>query len=521
MRTALEAAEVGVWDWNIVTGEVAWSGTLERIHGIAPGTFGGSFEAYVADIHPEDRDAVLGAIDAAVTTGGPFVTEYRIAMPDGTVRWVAGRGRVIADASGRPVRMTGSCQDVTRLRGAEESVSELRRELERLSVDLALAHEQLAADRARVEQQQKMELLGRLAAGVAHDFNNVLMIVTCSSELALAQVGPSDPARARLAEIRKAAARGAALTRRLLSFSRLSMPELRVVDVGAAVAAASAMLGRLVHDDVEIVCEADPGPNPVRIDAAQLDHILINLVVNARDAMPDGGRILVETRDLESADPLCCVGADLEPGRYVTLSVTDTGCGMDPATIGRVFDAFFTTKETGRGTGLGLSTVYGLVAEAGGGIQVASTAGLGTTFTVVLPRAEAEGGERDADAGPAREARRSVTLLYEPDAMLRALLREVLEAAGHEVVEARDRREVLDAYDAEPRAVDLVVADAPGLRISPRASVPTLLLTDDPAADGAGAEPDGNVVLVARPVDPDLLLRRAEEALARREDRWS
>jgi two-component system cell cycle sensor histidine kinase/response regulator CckA len=420
---------------------------------------------------------------------------------------------------------------------ADATRRNLAHEVERLTAELARADEALAAERerrhraeeahraaeARARQEQKLAALGRLAAGIAHDFNNVLMVVSASSEMVLGEVDADHPVRARIADVQRAAEHGAALTRRFLSFCRPAAAEPRVVDVNATVADTSAMLARIVGADVELLVRHEADPCPVRIGAGQLDHILVNLVVNARDAMPQGGRIVVETHAIEAAGPIAGVDVDLAPGRYITMSVSDTGCGMDPATLDRIFDAFFTTKATGQGTGLGLSTVHALVREAGGAVQVTSEPGRGTTFTVVLPRSEEEA---DREASAPREGRPSgagTVLLYERDAAVRAVLNEILSMAGYEVLVAGERHEVARICCDAARRIDLIVADAttprPGSRPAAdvaralRPGVPAVLLTDDPDLEVGEIDRTAKTVAVAKPVGINALLQRVQEAL--------
>jgi PAS domain S-box-containing protein len=537
LKTALDAAGVGVWNWNIVTNEVSWSDNLERIHGLAPGTFGGTFEAYLADIHPDDRDSVLGAIERTVSESAEYDVEYRILPPDGSVRWVGGKGRVFHDASGRPVRMTGTCQDVTRRRSAEEDSAALGREIEgrieACAAELARASDRLSAEaaaRLRAEEQlrhaQRMATIGNLTAAIVHDFNNLLTIISGYSELALPHLKREGPASSKIAEIRKAAARGAALTRRLLVFSRYREPDpkraRRRVDVNATVAETTSMLDRLLGPEVELIFLREPGAAYVRVDAGRIDQVLLNLVLNAYDAMPNGGQIIVETANVEAGEPVRGHGSELAPGRYVTLSVRDTGCGMEPDTLERIFEPFFTTKEHGRGTGLGLSSVYGIVREEGGAVQVTSTPGLGTSFTIFLPRVEAEATGDDADARPARPAGSGRVLVVETNTALRALLRDVLEDAGYEVLEARDGREAAELCGDPTRPLDLLLVGArPPREGAPRLpdvvaeappGVRVLVMTDLPidagAREFAGA---AAVATIEKPFAPDELIQRIQE----------
>jgi PAS domain S-box-containing protein len=527
IRTALEAADIGVWDWNLVTGEVAWSDNLERIHGFAPGTFGGTFDAYLADIHPEDREAVLASIERTLSGRREHDVEYRIVLGDGAVRWVSGRGRLIADAAGQPVRMVGTCQDVTKRREGEEALAALRSDFERklaaCAAELVRARDAAASAESKLRQLQKVDAVGRLTAGIVHDFNNLLTVISGSSELALRRMSQDDPARGRVAEIRKAATRGAALTRRLLAYSRDGAPEPKVVDLNAAIADTSAMLRRLIGDDVELVVLPDPSFCCVRVEAGWVDQVLINLVVNARDAMQEGGQIVVETRKVDTTEPVSDHEVELKPGCYVILSVADTGCGMDSGTLERIFEPFFTTKHESHGMGIGLSTVHGIVREAGGAIRVTSTPGGGTTFTIFLPLAAGEAEEGEAGAPPPRPIARGSVLLVEADAAVRRLVRDILEAAGHDTIEARDGFEAVDLCEDLARPIDILVADARMPRLASRALAETIrtlrpgigvvLMTEGPDAGASELARGDRCVVVEKPFGPDALIRCVQEAM--------
>ncbi len=230
-----------------------------------------------------------------------------------------------------------------------------------------------------------METIGQLAGGTAHDFNNVLLVIEGYSDLALRRLGPDDPLRKELEEIKRAADRGASLTRQLLTFGRRQVLEPRVFDLNAQVAGLEDMLRRLIGEDVELVTRLDPEFGRVKVDPSQIEQVILNLVVNARDAMPKGGTLTVETANVEFDHAYAREHPPVQPGSYVMLAVSDSGVGMDERTKARVFEPFFTTKELGKGTGLGLATVYGVVKQSGGYIWVYSELGLGTTFRIYLP----------------------------------------------------------------------------------------------------------------------------------------
>jgi len=310
----------------------------------------------------------------------------------------------------------------------------------------------------QLRQAQKMEAIGRLAGGVAHDFNNLLAAIMGHGELLLRRLEPNQPHHRHAEAIQKAAARGALLTRQLLAFSRKEVLAPSVLDIQLVVAEVEEMLRRLIGEHIELVIVLGERPVHVRADRGQLEQVIMNLAVNARDAMVDGGVLTVEVSTVEVEEGR--EGGPPGSGRFVTIAVTDTGCGMDTATAARIFEPFFTTKEQGKGTGLGLSTVYGIVEQSGGSIAVDSLPGRGTTFTVYLPRLE----ERVLPAGaetstPAGTRGSEMVLLVEDEPGVRAVAREALESHGYRVLEAPHGVEALAVARAQPGAIDLLITD--------------------------------------------------------------
>jgi len=326
--------------------------------------------------------------------------------------------------------------------------------------DQRAGEEALRRSEEQLRHSQKLEAIGQLAGGIAHDFNNLLTGILSYSELVLQELRPDDPIRGDIEQIRHAGQRAAGLTRQLLAFGRRQVLQPRVLSLNACVGEVDGMLRRLVGADVTLESELDPGLWHVLADPGQLEQVLVNLVINARDALPDGGRVTVTTANLHLTATDDARGNGVRPGAYVTLSVSDTGVGMDVPTQARIFDPFFTTKESGQGTGLGLSTVYGIVEQSGGHIEVESAPGQGATFTIFLPR---HTGALAAAAGPTD--RRSfprgteTLLLVEDEAAVRSSARRLLERHGYTVIEARHGAEALRIIEAGDRAVDLVITD--------------------------------------------------------------
>jgi PAS domain S-box-containing protein len=316
----------------------------------------------------------------------------------------------------------------------------------------------------QLAQTQRMEAVGQLAQGVAHDFSNILNVVGGYSELAVRKVEETSPLRPYLEEIRRAAGRATDLVRQILAFSRGQIVEPTDVDVDAVVAGLEPMLRRLIPEDIELVSSLRASPAVVRADRGQLEQVVVNLAVNARDAMPKGGRLTIETAQAELDEAYCRRHVGAQPGPCVMLTVADTGVGMDAKTRARIFEPFFTTKEPGRGTGLGLATVYGIARRAGGSVWVYSEPGRGTVLKVYLPRAEgaerpAEPLSRPAPAGESGARGAEAILLVEDEQALRVLTRELLESLGYAVLEARDGNEALELAASHEGRVDLLLTD--------------------------------------------------------------
>jgi PAS domain S-box-containing protein len=328
-------------------------------------------------------------------------------------------------------------------------------------------------ERRRLEDQyrqaQKMEAVGRLAGGVAHDFNNLLTVINGYTDLLLGQLTPDHPLRTSLREIRKAGERATALTAQLLAFSRKQVLAPVVLDLNALITETERMLRRLIREDIALTTDLSPDAGPVKTDPGQLQQVLLNLVVNARDAMPRGGSVTITTRNVQLTRPPAPGDADVRPGPHAQLTVKDTGCGMDEETRGHLFEPFFTTKAPGKGTGLGLATVYGIVKQSGGHIEVESEPGRGTTFRIYLPCVE----EAVARARPPSlpelfkmPTGAETVLLAEDEDRVRALARLALQSSGYTVLEARDGQEALEVCQRHPGPIHLLVTDVVMPRMS-------------------------------------------------------
>jgi two-component system, cell cycle sensor histidine kinase and response regulator CckA len=442
MRFALDSANVGIWDMDHSTGTLRWSETMETQNGLPPGTFGGTFEAFVDSIHPDDRSSVLETVGKALKLGGEFSIQYRAVWPDGAVRWLSGVGRVLLGDLGQPVRAVGISLDNTE-----------RRTLE-----------------AQYQQAQKMEAVGRLAGGVAHDFNNLLTVMLGYCELLLADLSPGDPRQGDIVEIQRAGTRAGGLTRQLLAFSRKQIIEPMLLDLNQIAADLQPMLGRLIGEDVKVVLGLRPELARVKADRGQVEQVIMNLAVNARDAMPKGGSLTIETANVDLDEHYAKTHRDVKPGRYVVLTVTDTGTGMTPEVQARLFEPFFTTKDPGKGTGLGMATVYGIVTRCGGTVGVYSEVGRGTSFHVYFPQADAA--ETIADAPPQALQPRTGTqtvLVVEDETGLRELASRLLQRQGYTVLLAASADEALVVFEQNP-SIDVLLTDV----VMPGASGPDL-----------------------------------------------
>jgi nitrogen-specific signal transduction histidine kinase/CheY-like chemotaxis protein len=384
-------------------------------------------------------------------------------------------------------------------------------------------------ERTEIEQQlwqaQKMEAVGRLAGGVAHDFNNLLTAILGYAELLLSDLRDDDPRSQDLREIRKAGVSAASLTRKILAFSRKQPLEPEVLDLNAVVRSLHGMLGRLIGEDIRIEVRLAPDLGRVKADPGQIEQVLLNLATNARDAMPQGGTLTIDTQNAGLDDTAVRRHLAAAPGEYVMLAVSDTGCGMPPEVQARVFEPFFTTKPRGIGTGLGLSTVYGIVKQSGGDISVYSEPGRGATFKVYLPRVDGPVGARPALVGPDVPVSGSETiLLVEDNRGLRELARKVLERLGYAVLDAADADQALHLSEQHAGPIHLLLTDVvmPGMsgvalveRLTPtRPAMKVLYMSGytDEAVVAAGVLPQ-RVTFLQKPFTPDSLARKVRQVL--------
>lgn len=399
---------------------------------------GDLMEKWIERLHPDDKERVLDEYYHSIRTMQRFKSEYRMYSNDGTYHYFVARGTPVLENDGSVREWVGTLTDITRSKNSEE---ELRRSEEQL------------------RQAQKLESVGRLAGGIAHDFNNMLTAINGYSDLTLRRLDENDPLRRNIEEIKKAGERSAALTQQLLAFSRRTILQMKILDLNQIVSDSVVMFQRLIGEDIEIVTVLNPDIPRLRADSGQPAQMILNLVVNARDAMPSGGTITIETESV-NVDEALASRMHAATGTYVLLSVKDNGLGIEEEIIQQIFEPFFTTKELGKGTGLGLSTVYGIVNQLHGFIDVKSTVGVGTTFDVYLPAVVAP--EKQSELLPANSEYQRGTetiLLVEDEELVRNLSREVLEACGYKVIEANDGLQALELCRAKRLDIDLLLTD--------------------------------------------------------------
>ena len=496
-RFALAAAAVdgALYDWEIDADQLYWTDGLTRVFGY-PLDAGSEVKRWWSDrIHPEDADRVTRQLREDVAAGRDFVAEYRFRAFDQRYLAVLDRGRVLRDDSGRAVRMVGFVENVTPLKSLEE---ELR-------------------------QGQKMEAIGRLAGGIAHDFNNLLTTILGYSHLLLGTLAEDRPERADVDEIRKAGERAASLTQQLLAFSRRQVIEPKVMNLNGVIANLETMLRRLIGEDVELQTSLDPLLAPIKADRSQIEQVVLNIAVNARDAMARGGRLVIRTTNSLLGESYCREHVGALPGRYATMVIEDSGCGMDDETQRRIFEPFFTTKAVDKGTGLGMATVYGIVKQNGGFVSVDSEIDRGTTISIYLP--QAAGSEDEDSTVPQTPAPGSETiLLVEDEAGVRQLVNGVLRSKGYRVIVAGSAEEAIAKMAESDSGFDLLLTDVVMPGMSGR-ELADHVLRERPgtALIYMSGYTEDRVVLhgvrtsetefLQKPFTPDLLLQRVRDVL--------
>ncbi len=429
MRTSQKLTKVGAWEWDMKTDVVHWTDEMLAIHGLRREDFDGTLDASVRPVHPDDRERLSASVQQTLESGVGAPFEYRIVRVDGTVITVLGWGEVVRDESGKQQKMVGALQDISQFRELE----------------------------AQLRQAQRMESVGLLAGGVAHDFNNLLQVILANVDVGLR--GGADVNDV-LSNVQLAAERAAELTRQLMTFSRQQPFRARSLDLRDVLNDVKRLMPRLLGERVELQCSAEPGLPNVLGDAGPLQQVLVNLCINARDAMREGGLIRITAFTAQA--PRAMLERQPEQVECIAIEVTDTGSGISEEVARRIFEPFFTTKELGQGTGLGLSVVYGIVEQHGGVVEVESVLGHGTTFRLLLPT-----GSSTASVVPPPPARQpnpktvrgERILVVEDEDLVRSVVVEVLREAGYRVTQATDGVEALQLVETGREAFDVVLTD--------------------------------------------------------------
>jgi len=554
----LRATRDAVWEWNITTAEAWWNRRQYEMLSYHPESTKPSYEAWVARVHPDDRQRVAAEFESALANGAlTWQDEFRFLRGDGSVGLALDRGYIERDDQGRPLRMIGVMSDITEERGSVAALAESEERFRQLAsaideifylIDpagseilyVSPAYERIwgrtcqsvydnpksfidaiheddlpqvlpllpahagfdvvyrirrpngdilwIRDRAfpvhdregkvvriaglatditaqrhleeQLLQSRKLESIGRLAGGVAHDFNNLLTVILASTEFAMRGVSDGGTARTDLELVRDAAQRAAHLTGQLLAFARRQVSAPELLDLNELTQQVDGLLRRVIGEHVQLTSVLQPGLHQVLVDRGQMEQVLVNLAVNARDAMPDGGRLTLETANVSIGGTYATSHANVEAGEYVMLAVSDTGTGIAPSVIEHVFEPFFTTKLPGHGTGLGLATCYGTIRQARGEILVYSELGKGTTFKILLPRALSGPVHDEVEASPERSLGGTETILVvEDDALLRGVAARILREQGYQVLEAVSGGDALNVAEGYSETIHLLLTD--------------------------------------------------------------
>ena len=487
LQLAFEVASMGVAEHDHALNRTTFSDNLVRLLGFEPSTVDATYQWLLTRIHPDDRAQAEQAYADLMSSEPVGDLQYRIVRPDGEIRWLLVRNRLFANEHGQPVRTVGVALDVT-----------ARKELE-----------------DQIRQMQKMEALGQLASGVAHDFNNLLTVIEGYSQMLYDDWPGLEQGRLDLAEIVRASERAKVLTYQLLAFSRRQVVRPARIDLNATIRDFSRMLVRVIGENIELDLQLDVVPSVIA-DVGQIEQVVMNLALNARDAMPYGGRLTIKT-DRTAIDAPAARARGLDPGEYATLVVSDTGSGMTADVRQRIFEPFFTTKDVGKGTGLGLSTVYGIIKQSSGHIEVSSEPGKGTTFRVHLPRGEAAA-ERPSPVHGAE-----TVLFVEDEPMVLDLGSRVLRSQGYRVLVASNAAEALQVARENAGTIDLLLTDVvmpglPGPELAARLEtvIPALrvLYVSGNADDSvARLRAEEGISFLAKPFSGESLAARVREVL--------
>jgi len=537
-RLAVDIAGIGVWEWDMVSDQVIWDDKQFELFGVQKVDGPIPLSTTIDAIHPDDRERLNNKAREVLEEGATAAEEFRIVHPDGSVRWLLGCSGVVRfNETGSCARLIGVNMDITKRKETETSLRASQKQLQTVneSLEIRIADrtaeleaeaEQRKKTQVELDQSRRLDSIGQLAGGVAHDFNNLLAIINGNLELA-AQHVTHDDAKDRIAVALMAVETGSKLNQRLLSFARKRKLSPVRVSTTDCVLDTVHLLTRTLGEDFPIVTDADPGLWDTFVDTGEIESALVNLAVNARDAMPGGGSLTLEMRNMVLGVDDAELCSDAQPGEYVGIFVTDTGSGMSTDVMERALEPFFTTKDQGESTGLGLSSVYGFAKEFGGFLTLESHVGIGTTVRLHLPRAPGEV-DFQPDLATVKQAPYSnneLILVVEDQPMVRMLTVDRLKNIGYRVVEASTAQEAIDVLKSGA-PVNLVFTDIvmPGgmtgygladwITIN-RSDVRVLLTSGyiDPSTHGNGGSTSSNFEVLIKPYSLDLLAQRIQEAM--------
>ncbi len=535
VQLALAAgAIIGTWNWDLRTDRFTVDEGFARGFGLDPalGRERLSLEQIITSVHPEDRPGLIAAIDEVIARGGAYAHQYRVRRADGRYYWIEANGRVDHSPEGIALSFPGVLIDVEDRRSIEaerdRATAALRALNDTLELRVAERTAELIHAEEKLRQSQKMEAVGQLTGGLAHDFNNLLAGISGALDLMGMRI-----AQGRLNDIDKymlaaqsAAKRAAALTHRLLAFSRRQTLDPRPLDVNLLVEGMTELIQRTVGPSILVETVSAPDLWSASVDASQLENAILNLCINSRDAMPDGGRITIETAN-QWLDAEAALANDLPAGEYLSLTVTDTGTGMAPGVIAKAFDPFFTTKPIGEGTGLGLSMIYGFAKQSGGQVRISSELGKGTSMCIHLPRYHGEAGA--STAAPVQSAAAltgscGTILIVDDEPTVRLLLTDVLGDLGYTLIEAADSLTGLKLLQSDV-GIDLLITDVglpggmngrqmadAGREVRP--GLKTLFITGYAESAALGnSSLGGGMQVLTKPFSIDILATRVLELL--------
>ena len=440
LRVAAECGNDLIYEWDLDSGKLEWFGPVGARLGFSNGEAPHTREAYERLIHPEDRPHMTVSMERHLRSREPFLQEYRVRCQDGTYRLWSDRGTAIWDASGQPRKWIGSASDVTEARRAEEA---------------------LRAKEEQLRQSQKLEAVGRLAGGIAHDFNNLLAAIMGYCELMLLRLEPDHICRKEVGEILNGSDRAAGLIRQLLAFSRQEIPQPKVIQPGFVIRSMERMLRHLLEENMDLRLHLDEDTGRVRMDPVQMEQVIMNLILNARDAMSEGGTLLISTGNVHLHGEVPGAYGRVHAGPHVRVSVADSGLGIDQEHLPHIFDPFYTTKDRGKGNGLGLSTVYGIITQNRGCVLVETEVNKGSVFSFFLPSTDEEP-EQEAEVQKALRSSNIMPrtiLVVEDDDEVRGIVRDLLGQQGFLVLEARNGREALELAEKYSLPVHLLLTD--------------------------------------------------------------